>query len=85
MKAAFDAFLGQLRRAIIVLLLVIVPVLVATLVCAVLGLSHAVASLRSFTVSLGHVFLPLLGMHLAFSLAGMLTRWLKRRKEAEGI
>jgi hypothetical protein len=83
MKAAFDRIHEQLRRAVAILFVVIAPVLGITFICAALGLAHAVAKCRSFTVSLGNVFLPLLGLCLACSLLSSLMRRLERRTKVQ--
>jgi hypothetical protein len=79
MMATFEFFYRQLARATVTVLFAALAFLGLTLLCALLGFSHAVVSFRGVSVVLGYVFGGMLAVFLLTSLVGALVRFLDRR------
>ena len=80
MVATFEYFHRQLGRATMIVLYAALAVLGVTLLCALLGLSHAVVSLNGVWWSLGYLFGGMLAVFLLTSLVGALVHFLDRRR-----
>ena len=79
MNATFDRLYRQLGRITIAVLVIALGLYAVMLVCAVLGFSHAVASLNGVAASVVFVFCALFVLFLMASVAGAAIRWLDRR------
>jgi hypothetical protein len=84
MLESFEFFYRQLSRATVAVLFITLASLGVTLVCALLGFSHAVASLNSVTVVLAYVFGGMLAVFLLTALVWALVRFLHRRSSPSG-
>jgi hypothetical protein len=81
MNETFDRLYRQLGRATFGVLLGALTIYGIMLVCAVLGFSHAVASLGGAAASLAYVFIVLFGLFLMSSLVAAVVRWMDRRDQ----
>ena len=81
MNPTFDHLYRQLGRVTCGVLLATLFVYVLALICALLGLSHAVTSLVGVAASLTYVFGALLGVFLLSSVVAALIRWIDRRHD----
>ena len=79
MNATFERFYRQLGFATAAVLFAALGALGITLVCALLGLSHAVISFRGVAASLAYVFAVLLCLFMVASVVGGFVRWIDRR------
>jgi ABC-type polysaccharide/polyol phosphate export permease len=84
MNPTFDRLSSQLRRATFGMFWATLFVFAVTLLCALLGLSHAVATFRGVTASLAYVFVGLLSVFLIGSLVAAIIRWVDRRNQLKG-
>lgn len=84
MNTTFDKLYGQLGRATFGLLVAALGIYGLMLLCALLGFSHAVASLGGVAASVAYVFVALLGLFLVASVVAAVIRWLDRRNQVEG-
>ena len=75
MNPAFDRLYRQLGRATAGVLFATLGVYGITLLCAILGLSPAVASFRGVMASLAYVFVALFGLFLMASVIAAIIRW----------
>jgi hypothetical protein len=82
MNPTFDSLYRQLGRATFGLLLATITSFGITLLCALLGLSRAVASLNGVSLSIASVFIVLLSFFLVASLVDAVIRWLNRRNQS---
>ena len=82
MNPTFDKLYRQLGRATFGLLVATITSFGITLLCALLGLSRAVASLNGVSLSVASVFIVLLSLFLVASLVGAVIRWLDRRNQS---
>jgi hypothetical protein len=82
MNPTFDSLYRQLGRATFGLLLATITSFGITLLCALLGLSRAVASLNGVSLSIASVFIVLLSFFLVASLVDAVIRWLDRRNQS---
>jgi hypothetical protein len=76
----FDTLYRTLGRITIGVLLAALGIYGVTLICALLGLSAAVASLSGIAASVAWVFLALLGVFLVTSIVAAVIRRLDRQK-----
>jgi hypothetical protein len=79
MMATFEYYHRQLGRATMAVLYIALAFLGLTVMCALLGLSHAVVSFRGVSAALGCVFGGMLAVFLLTSLVWSLVRFLDRR------
>jgi len=79
MLESYEIFYRQLSRATLTVLFITLASFGMTLVCALLGLSHAVVSLNGVTLVLASVFGGMLGVFLLTTLIWALVRFLNRR------
>jgi uncharacterized membrane protein (DUF485 family) len=84
MNTTFDRLYRQLGRVTIGVLIAALTLYGTMLVCAALGFSHAVASLRGAAASIAFVFCILVGLFLMASVVAAVIRWLDRRDQIEG-
>lgn len=82
MNPTFDRLYRQLGRATFGILLAALSVYVLTLLCALLGFSHAIISFRGVAASLAYVFFVLFSVFLAASVGAAVMRWLDRRNQS---
>ena len=82
MDPTFERLYHQLGLATFGLLLASLTLFGITLVCALLGLSHAVASLNGVSLSVACVFAALLSLFLMASVVAAVIRWLGRRNQS---
>jgi hypothetical protein len=82
LNPTFDSLYRQLGRATFGLLLATITSFGITLLCALLGLSRAVASLNGVSLSIASVFIVLLSFFLVASLVDAVIRWLDRRNQS---
>lgn len=84
MNTTFDRLYRQLGRVTFGVLLATLSIYGLTLLFALLGFSHAVASLGGVAASLAYVFVALLSLFLVASVVAAVIRWLDRRNQIEG-
>ncbi|MES2661402.1 MAG: hypothetical protein V4689_22470 [Verrucomicrobiota bacterium] len=77
----FEKLHRQLGRVTFLALVASLGFCVATWLCALLGLLHAVHSLGGATMAMAYVFGILLFIFLVSSVAAALIRWLDRRHQ----
>ncbi|HET6408819.1 MAG TPA: hypothetical protein VFG14_13120 [Chthoniobacteraceae bacterium] len=82
MNQTFDKLYRQLGRITLGLLLGALTVYGITLLCALLGFSHAAASFGGVAASVAYVFLALLAVFLVASVVAAVVRWIDRRSQA---
>ena len=82
MITTFETYYRQLGRATIALLITSLAFFGLTLFCAILGFSHAAASLRGAALSVSSIFIVLLALFLISSLVAAFTRWLDRAQRS---
>jgi hypothetical protein len=82
MNLTFEKLYSQLGRVTLGLLFVTLAVYGISLVCALLGSSHAVASLGGVAASLAYVFFVLFSLFLISSVVAAVIRWLDRRNQS---
>jgi hypothetical protein len=82
MNDAFTILQRRLGAATAVVLAAALGSFCLALLAALLGLPHAVASLRSIAAALAFVFSGLLMLFLLTSLVGAIVRWIDRRNRA---
>ncbi len=85
MITTFDKLYRQLGRSTLGLLVAALSLYAITLLCALLGLSHAVASLGGVAASLAYACATLFGVFLLASLGTVLIRYLDRRHRSGSI
>ena len=81
MNPTFGRLYSQVGRVTFGMLLGTLTVYGIMLVCALLGFSHAVASLGGVAASLAYVFIILLGLFLVSSVVAAVIRWVDRRDQ----
>ena len=81
MNPTFERLYSQVGRVTFGMLLGTLTVYGIMLVCALLGFSHAVASLGGVAASLAYVFIILLGLFLVSSVVAAVIRWVDRRDQ----
>ena len=81
MNTTFDRLYRQLGRVTFGVLLAALATYGIMLLCAVLGFSHAVASLGGVAASLAYVFIVLFGLFLVASVVAAVIRWIDRRDQ----
>ncbi|MDP1590045.1 MAG: hypothetical protein Q8M07_19990 [Prosthecobacter sp.] len=74
MNTTFDRLYRQLGSATFGVLLAALSVYGLTLLCALLGFSHAVVSLGGVAASVAYVFVALLGLFLVASVVAALNK-----------
>ncbi len=84
MNSTFDKLHRQLGRATFSLLIVELASYGITLVCALLGLSHAVVSMGSAAASVAYVFVAVFSLFLVASVVAAIIRWFDRRNQGSG-
>ena len=84
MLGSLEFLYRQLSRATVAVLFITLASFGVTLVCALLGLPHAVVSFRSVTVVLASVFGGMLAIFLLTALVWALARFLNRRSSPSG-
>ena len=84
MNATFARLYRQLGWATVAVLVAALGALGITLLCALLGFVHAVASFRGVAASLACVFVALLILFLLTSVVGAVVRWIERRDQLRG-
>jgi hypothetical protein len=85
MITTFGTYYRQLGRATIALLITSLAFFGLTLFCAILGFSHAAASLRGAALSVSSIFIVLLTLFLISSLVAAFTRWLDRSHRVDRV
>jgi hypothetical protein len=84
MNPTFDRLYRQLGKVTFGLLVTTLAAYGLTLVCALLGFSHAVSSLGGVAASLAFVFGILLILFLVTSIVSAVLRWVERRDQFKG-
>lgn len=79
LNPTFDKLYRQLGLATFWALVAGLTLFGLALLCALLGLPHAVASLTSVAASVAVVFAALLGVFLVGSVVAAVIRWIDRR------
>ena len=79
MNPTFDRLYRQLGRVTWGALVGALSIFGLTLLCALLGFSHAVVSLRGVAASIAIVFCALFSVFLIASVVAAVIRWLDRR------
>jgi len=85
MNKTFNELHRQLGRTTFGLLLATLTCYGVTLLCALLGFSHAVVSLNGVTLSLAYVFVALFSLFLVASLVAAIIGWIERRSQNRAI
>ena len=81
MNPTFERLYRQVGRVTLGILLATLAIYGLMLIFALLGFSHAVASLGGAAASLALVFIVLFGLFLAASIVAAALRWLDRRDQ----
>ena len=81
MNPTFERLYRQLGRITLGILLATLAIYGLMLIFALLGFSHAVASLGGVAASLAFVFVVLFGLFLVASMVAAALRWLDRRDQ----
>ena len=84
MQAIFERLYRQVGYATTFLLFGALGCFGLTLLCALLGFPHAVASFRGVATALAYAFVALLILFLASSVVAAVIRWLDRRNQIKG-
>ena len=81
MNPTFERLYRQLGRITLGILVGTLAIYGLMLIFALLGFSHAVASLGGVAASLAFVFIVLFGLFLVASMVAAALRWLDRRDQ----
>ena len=81
MNPTFERLYRQVGRVTLGILLATLAMYGLMLIFALLGFSHAVASLGGVAASLAFVFIVLFGLFLVASIVAAALRWLDRRDQ----